>query len=754
MGGLCAARALARRGDVEVVVYERAGRPGGVLHTSRADGFVREHAANAFLPVREGDGALDLAGELGVEVAEAAPEAKKRWIYRKGALHALPSGPRQLLTTGLLSWRGKLALLGEPLRPRRRRAGQSSEHDESVFDFVARRLGHEVAEAVVAPFVTGVFAGNADELSVEAGFPALVALEEQGGLLVGQLRTMLRRRREARKSSPGQDLGQGSGRSPGHGQIPGRRASRLRMAAPVGGVQALVDALAAELGDSLITGAHVKAVVAGQGGPRLCFGDGSERAVSAVVLATPAYASAELVADLSPELSAVLRGIPYAPIAIAYLGARRADIAHPLDGFGFLVARGEELRMLGAVFESVLWNDRAPADHVLLRCMFGGARDPAAMDLDDQALLDTARADLDRALGGFAGARLVHSHVVRWPRAIAQYTLGHGERVARAESLAQPLGIVLAGSAYHGVAVNRIVADARRVAGAVMARLGAAAAVLLAVLSALALAGGLSACAGGNKAAPDGLAAEDAPASDPSGAAAGLAPGDDSQPGNAGDGGRVAVQVTWPDAPAALRRPAGRNPCGAWRPAPVHVHTLGGVAGAVVELRGVADRAEPARALDSKASPTEMAMRSCSLEPRVALLPGAGAELAIRNDDDRRHAVTIAPASGAAVYRAELPLLGSQVALPMNEPGIWRLSAAVDAGASAVPAWLIVPAHSHTAMTDEQGAVRFERVPAGAYEAVVWHPPVAPGQRAIEARKPVSVTTGQTTSLTLALRSP
>jgi hypothetical protein len=184
----------------------------------------------------------------------------------------------------------------------------------------------------------------------------------------------------------------------------------------------------------------------------------------------------------------------------------------------------------------------------------------------------------------------------------------------------------------------------------------------------------------------------------------------------------------------------------------VHVHTLGGVAGAVVELRGVADPAESAR--DSTALVTEIAVRSCALEPRVAVLPRAGAELAIRNDDDRRHAVAIAPAEGTPVYHAELPLLGSQVALPMNEPGIWRLSAAVDAGASGLPAWLIVPAHSHTAVTDEQGAVRFDHVPAGAYEAVVWHPPVAPGQRAIETRKPVSVTKGQTTSLALALGSP
>jgi hypothetical protein len=392
--------------------------------------------------------------------------------------------------------------------------------------------------------------------------------------------------------------------------------------------------------------------------------------------------------------------------------------------------------------------------------MFGGARDPGALELDDQALIDTARADLDRALGGFAGVRLVHSHVVRWPRAIAQYTLGHQQRVARAESLARPLGITLAGSAYHGVAVNRIVADARRVAGAVMAQLGAAATVVMAVVMTVALV----ACAGGNKTGPDSLPADDTPG------AAASARSEDSRASRpvAGEGGQVTLQVIWPDAPAELRRPAGRNPCGEWRSAPVRVHTLGGVAGAVVELRGDS-RAGPAPAADSTVPAADstvpavdIAVRSCVLEPRVAVLPRAGAELVIRNDDDRRHAVALALAEGAPRYRAELPLIGSQVALPMeldgdvdgDEPGqshVWRLSPAIDDHAQA---WVIAPAHGRAAVTDAQGAVRFDQVPAGAYEVVVWHPPVAPGQPALEARRPISVTAGQTTSATLALKSP
>lgn len=798
MGGLCAARALARQGDLDVTVYEAAERPGGVLHTSQAEGFVREHAANGFLPVRDGEGALDLCRELGVEVADAAPAARKRWIYRHGKLCALPASPREFVTTDLLSFRGKLAALAEPFRRR------GKQGDESVLAFAERRLGKEVAEAIVAPFVTGVFAGNAEELSIEAGFPALKALEERGGLVVGQVKNMLGRRQEARKAGAAE-------RKP-------RQRGGLRLAAPVGGVQALVDALARDLGDALVTG---KTLTGLGPGPTLMFADGTEHKVDAVVLATPAHVSARLLAGSAAELADALAAFPYAPVAIVYLGARRADITHPLDGFGFLVARGEDLRMLGTVFESVLWPERAPAGLVLLRCMFGGARDPGVMDLEDRALVEIARRDLDRALGDFARVEPVHTHVVRWPQAIAQYTLGHGERVARAETLARPLGITLAGSAYHGVAVNRLVSDARRVVAAVLAQVGRAAAVLLAVL--------LVACAGGRTGAGDseasGRVQENlSPATNPEQGArerdqpmTRTAPGEDRT-------GEVAVTVTWPHAPAELRRPEGRNPCGAWRHAPVSVDTLGGVHQAVVRLRGAGDAAQalsrdpdartrepgageapgpedaedPGDAESAKdaedandaedasdaeaakgaedakdtdeagATPAEIAVRACRLEPRVVVLAGRSPELVIRNQDEARHRITVAPASpspssqssppsgppSSSVDRSGerwLPLIGSEVTLALNEPGVWKLMIAVDPGE---PAYAIVPGPDPVALTDARGAVRFGHVPPGAYEVEVWHAPARARDAPWQARQPVAVLAGETTSVTISLNAP
>lgn len=448
IGGLAAARALRQTGAYDVEVYEREQRAGGVIHTSVEAGFVREHAANGFLPVKDGSGAIDLAEQLGVEVVPAADAAKKRWIYRHGRLHALPTSPAAFVKSELLTWRGKMALLGEPLRARRPRTAG----DESIHAFASRRLGREVADAMVAPFVTGIFAGNANQLSVQAGMPALANLEEQGGLVVGQLKTLVAavtRRVRARAPRP-------------------RRRGRL--SAPRGGVGELIDALARDLGEALHTGTEVTRIAPG---PEVHFADGSARPYDVVVLATPAHVGATLCQSMSSELARALSAFPYAPIAVVYLGVNRADIAHDLDGFGFLVAEGEDLRMLGTVFESVVYPGRAPAGQVLFRSIFGGARDPSVLELNDAELVATARRDLDRALGDLARVEPVHTHVVRWPHAIAQYNLGHVARVERAETLAGPLGIVLAGSAYHGVAVNKVVADAERVCQAVGALTGA-----------------------------------------------------------------------------------------------------------------------------------------------------------------------------------------------------------------------------------------------------------------------------------------
>lgn len=760
IGGLAVARALRAHG-VDVVVYEASGRAGGVIRTSHVDGFVQEHAANGFLSTP--GGALDLAHELGVEVVEASSAARNRWIYRHGALHAVPSDPVGLLTSDLLSWRGKLAALAEPLRPPRPGLGAGMPAgDESVLDFARRRLGDEVAEALVAPFVTGVFAGRAEALSVQAAFPTLVALEREGGLVRG----MVRRQLGALRRRLAQKLAGRSGRpaeqemvARGSGAAAGGKRPRTRLSAPAGGMEALARALAADLGDALRLDTAVAAVVPGDDGVRIALANGEVELVRTAVLATPAHVSAGLLRRSAPALATLLADIPYAPVAIVYLGFERAEIAHPLDGFGFLVAEGEDVRVLGTVFESVLWPERAPAGRVLLRCILGGGRDPDVMALDDGALVDVARRDLRRVLG--IDAAPVHIHVVRWSRAIPQYPLGHVERVERAEAMARPLGLVLAGNAYHSVAVNGLIADARRVAGAVLSQIQGSLALIVAVLALCAVA-----CAGSDRAAAadkdaDGAAPRSQAPRVSRGAESGAAPragaGEPAPRGAArqaaAETGAVHVTVAWPDAPASVRRSSGRNDCDVARRPAVHVHTLGGVRDAVVGLLGV----PPAREAGAAAEPVVVSVHQCQAGPRVALMSQSTGTVAIVNHDERRHRVRVEhmgvlgqdAADGARPAREiALPVVGSRLDVPVAASGMLRI------GGTAEPAYVVAPAHAHVAMTDDTGDAQLEHVPAGTYELIAWYPPLREGGAPLEARQPVTVEAGHTATVSIALATP
>jgi oxygen-dependent protoporphyrinogen oxidase len=438
IGGLTAALRLVESG-VDARVLEAAPRPGGVLGTSRVDGLLREHAATAVIASAP-DGLADLCDQIGVAVVTASKAARRRWIWIDGALRALPTDPVAFLRSDLLTWRGKLTLLGEPLRPARGGSGKRRhpDGDESVHDWAVRRFGPEVARAIVAPFVTGVYAADAHDIGLAAGFPRLAGLEARGGVVRGLLASLGDRVR-----------GRGVDRS-----------ARRGLVAPAGGMQDVVDTLAARLGDRIATGTAVTAVEPVDDG--VVVTAGSRDHYQAAVLAVPASSASALVGDAVPLLGSRLGELVRSPAAVVYLGYDRAAIAHPLDGFGFLVAQGEDLRVLGVVFESVIWGGRAPAGTVLLRCIFAGARDPAAFDLDDAALIDHATRDVGRALGASGAPR--HASVVRWTEGVAQYPVGHAKRVTELDALAQGRRLVLAGAAYHGAAVNDLCADGRRVA--------------------------------------------------------------------------------------------------------------------------------------------------------------------------------------------------------------------------------------------------------------------------------------------------
>ena len=714
VAGLAAARRLAARGDLEVVVWEAADRPGGVLATSRADGFTREHAANGFLAGAEEGGAA-LAAELGVEVVAPSSAARRRWIVRGGRL--VPVTPGALLGGELVSRRALVRALGEPLRPLR----PGSSGDESVAAFFRRRFGDEVVPALVAPLCTGVYAGDPEELSLPAAFPKLAELEAEGGLVRAGVTRAVRR------------LLAGGG-------------ERTGLMAPAGGMQALIDALAAELGDRIELGTAAVAVELEGGGRAAAvrLEDGRLEPCDAVVLAVPAQVAARLVSDACGELSVLLGQITTAGVAVVHLGYRDEDLGRMEPGFGFLVAPGEELRVLGAVFESAIVPGRAPAGHALIRCMLGGVRDPAVLDLSDDELVETAHRDLRRVLG-LTGAP-VHRHVVRWPRAIAQYTVGHQVRVARADALAEPLGVVLAGSSYHGVAVNACVADARRVVHRVAAHLGLALAAFLVALAGAGAAG----CSSG---ASSGPGPTEAPGDAGGAAASGGASEED-----AGQGGPGSLEITveWLDPPAAAVASPGRNPCGAAARAALAVGPLGGVAGAVVRLErpgvtgaggAAASAPKPAGAADLP----QISLRRCEPEPR-ALRLDPGGRVALTTADERRHEITLAriDPAGAATPLGTVPLVlvGQRMELVVAEPGLYQLTPATEPRSATI---LAVGPADRIAVTDEQGRARFEDLPPGKHRVVVWHPPLEAGGAAIERRTEVEVSASKPAGATVSL---
>jgi len=434
LGGLVAARTLVAAG-IDAHVLEASPRAGGVIGTSHVDGFVREHAASSFLggPSR---GGLALCNELGIPVDKASPRAKRRFIYIDGKLRAVPASPIELVTTDLLTWRGKLDLLREPLRP-----AHPAAEDESVHAFAARRLGAEAARALVAPFVTGVYAADAHDISLAAGFPKLAALEAHGGLVRGMLR-------QAVRGMAGRVLRVASSR--GHTS----RSTPHGMFAPRGGLGSLIDALIAELGPRVRLGHPVGRVDAD---PRGVAIDGE--VWDGAVLAIPAEDTIPIVGI--PEVANRLAGFHRAPAVLVYLGFDAAAVPHANDGFGALVALGEDVRVLGIVFESVVWSDRAPAGQVLLRCIFAGGRDPEAAELDDGALIAQATRDVAIVVG--ATGTPTHASVVRWHRGVAQYAIGHREHVRAAVTAARTHKIVLAGADYYGPGVNDLCIDSARI---------------------------------------------------------------------------------------------------------------------------------------------------------------------------------------------------------------------------------------------------------------------------------------------------
>jgi oxygen-dependent protoporphyrinogen oxidase len=486
--GLAAAYELHRGGCRRFVLLEAGERVGGALKTDHVGDFIVEGGPDSFLTHKPA--VADLCRELGMRNALVpSNEAGRRTLlFRRGRLYELPDGwqflaPARLwpaLRTPLLSTRTKWRLAREIFAPP---ADRAEDGDESVAAFVRRHFGDETLEVIAAPLLAGVYGGDPEQLSIRSVLPRFAEMGARGSIV----RQLLKARgKVGRQAGDDSDVTRRSSGPPAMAQrATGDETQRENPSLPNGkpaagatgmalfstlrdGMESLALHLLAEIGaDRVRTLTTVLRIGGGDGGYAVHLASGEVLRSRAVILATPAWAAAEMLREAAPALAETLLRIPYSSALTVSLGWQRAP-ALP-NAFGFLVPRTERLRMLACTFAHRKFPGRLPEGAALLRCFYGGATDPTILSLDDGEALATAQRELRAVLGPIGTPDFLR--ISRWPRMMAQYTVGHAARLARIAELAetQP-GLHLAGNAYRGIGVPDCIESGRAAARAALKR--------------------------------------------------------------------------------------------------------------------------------------------------------------------------------------------------------------------------------------------------------------------------------------------
>jgi len=411
------AYAHARGPSADLIVLEASERAGGLVRTLRDGDFRFEHGPEA---LRSENGELSaLLRELGIEAREPPPNASKRFVVQRGKLVEVPLAPHRLLTSSLLSLRGKLRLVSEPWRDPKLAL------DGSVADFVRHRIGSEALDALIDPLVGGIHAGDPERLSMRACFPRLVTLVEQHGSLFKALR--------ATRGSPSPSVMK-----------------------PRGGNATLIDALAERLRDKLRLATPVTGLEY-DGSRWQVRTSNSAYEAARVVLALPSSAAARLLSPVSAPLARAIGSITCESLVSIAHAYARDDVEHALDGFGYLVSSRERLHHLGTLFSSRIDVECCPEDWVLLRTMIGGARHPEVVDWSDEQILDCLAREVAPLLG--LRRKPTWTSIQRWRATLPRFELPHVERVATIERSLPPR-LTLLGNWLHGIGVNHLVAAA------------------------------------------------------------------------------------------------------------------------------------------------------------------------------------------------------------------------------------------------------------------------------------------------------
>ena len=439
ISGLVCAYAL-RKAGVGAQLVEACPRPGGVISSVARDGFLLERGPQSF------SGAIQLrqlCADLGIsdQVLHAPPLAP-RYVMIDGELRPVPLSPPAFFMSSLINGPTKWALmrdfLGKSIPP---------EDDESVAAFVRRKFSPQLLDRLVGPFVSGIYAGDPERLSVRSAFPQLYEAEKAAGSITRGMIRLAKSKKGPRERPTLQSFREGS--------------------------ETLVRALGNKLGTALLTQTSATGISCQKDGSfdvRLESHGGDESvSTGSLILATPADVTGRLLSRLDWSFETLLSSIDYAPVAVVSLGYRKKDVGHSLNGFGFLVPRSARVRVLGSVWNSSLFPGRAPAGNALLTSFVGGATDPAATMLEPQELVSLVHREISPLLS--ITGEPVFSNVTIWPRALPQYNLGYADRLAAvAKACSRFPGLWLTGNYLRGPAIGSCVDQALAVAEEVRER--------------------------------------------------------------------------------------------------------------------------------------------------------------------------------------------------------------------------------------------------------------------------------------------
>lgn len=439
ISGLVCAYALQKAG-VEVLLVEASARPGGVINSVTHDGFLLELGPQSFTGTSQ---LRSLCADLGIaDQLMEAPSHAPRYVLIDGRLWPVPMNPVTFFLSPLINGSTKWALVRDVFSK-----GLPPDADESVATFIRRKFSDQLLDRLVGPFVSGVYAGDPEKLSMRSAFPKVHEAEQASGSIIRGMMRLAKNKKGPRERSTLNTLREGN--------------------------ETLVRALAGKLGSALLTRTRAANIYRQSDSSyhvSLDSGNGSDSvSAKSVIFATPTNVTGRLLAQLDPAFESLLAPVEYAAVAVVSLGYAKKDIGHSIDGFGFLVPRSAGLRILGTVWNSSLFAGRAPDGHALLTTFVGGATDPDAAKLSSEALSELVHREIAALLSIRNGP--VFCSVTIWPRALPQYNLGHGDRLASiARNLARFPGLFLAGNYLRGPAMGACTEQALAVAEEVKAQ--------------------------------------------------------------------------------------------------------------------------------------------------------------------------------------------------------------------------------------------------------------------------------------------